>query len=245
MAARAAPAGGQRQALAQPRRRRQVAIDARAAGAAIGAQHRQAGGGAADAPVTHSVSPGRIAVAAQQPPRPHPAGGGDVDGQRPGGAGEVAADQRRAAARGLVHGAVDQRLEVRERQVGRQHQRQQQPLRPGRHRRQVAEVHRHGTAADRRRADTARVRSGRRRPGRRWSAPAIRRAAGAAPRRRRRCRRSTSGPGGGTRRRIEAMRSSSSQSPTVTVNLGPAPMLPAPVERCPACAVWGGLLNLR
>ena len=67
-------------------------------------------------------------------------GNGDVDDERPGGAGDIAADDGNAGSGGQYGHAVDERIDARDGQSRRQHERQKGNARRRAHRRKVAQI---------------------------------------------------------------------------------------------------------
>ncbi len=77
----------------------------------------------------------------------------NVDDERPGGAGDIAADDGNAGARGQRSHPVDERIDARHGECRRQHERQKRDARRGAHGRQIAQIHRERLVADVCRAD--------------------------------------------------------------------------------------------
>ena len=80
-------------------------------------------------------------------------GNSNVDDERPGGAGDIAADDGNAGSRGQGGHAVDERIDARDGQSRRQHERQKGNARRRAHRRKVAQIHGERLVADVGRAD--------------------------------------------------------------------------------------------
>ncbi len=149
------PAGRDQPAAAQARRRPLVAVHAVARGEVegvtidAGLEHGEAGGGGADRSRDVELVAGAAAAATKDAAGSDGPERGDVDHEGPRRPREVAADEYRAFGGGRRHDAVDEVVEIRERQVRRQHEAEEDGARRRAHRRQVAEVDHDGLQAER------------------------------------------------------------------------------------------------
>jgi hypothetical protein len=112
-------------------------------------QHLKSGGGRANlAGDIQSITDAR-AGAGQRLPTLYRPDRSDVDGDRTGGASQIAADNV-DAVRGCEAGEAEgDRVKVRDRQIGRKRHRHQREPRRRAHRGEIAEVDREGAVADR------------------------------------------------------------------------------------------------